>query len=105
MDFLVDAFRIAEAGAEHLDGDHLAGGAVDGAEDAGEGAGTDAIEHFVVAVEEAGARFRSHQLFELILREQAAAEEHLLEYVERGAGRSGFVPGGLELRIVDDAYV
>ena len=78
--FLVDAFRIAEAAAKHLDGEHLAGGAVDGAEDAGEGAGADAVEHFVVAVKEAGARFASHQLFELILRQ---------------AGRGGGAPAGI----------
>src|SRR5215212_4477775 len=74
--FLVDSLRIAEVVAKNLDGEHLASDAVNGAEDAGEGAGADRIEHFVVAVKKASARLRAHQLLELVLREQAAAEEH-----------------------------
>jgi hypothetical protein len=103
--FLVDTLRVAEAVAKNLDGEHFASGAVNGAEDAGKGARADSIEHLVVAVEEASARSRAHQFLELILRQQAAAEEDLLEDIERCTRRSGLVPGGLELRIVDDAYV
>src|SRR4051794_16480280 len=79
--FLVDSLRIAKVVAKNLDGEHLTRGSVNGAEDAGKGAGADRIEHFVVAVKEAGARLGSHQPLELILGQEPAAEEHLLECV------------------------
>ena len=52
----VHPLRVAQAAAQHLHGEHLARCAVHGTVDAGERAGADAIQHFVVAVEEAGPR-------------------------------------------------
>ena len=100
----VGALRIAEAAAQHLHGVHLAGLVVHCAKHAGKRAGADAIQHLVIAVEEAGPRLGLHQLLELILRQQLAAQESLLKGGQR-RGRAQLAPHGLSCALVDDAHV
>ena len=90
---------------KHLDRVHSAGRAVDGAKHAGKRAGADAIQHLVVAVEEAGARLGAHQPLELILRDELAAQQNLLEIAERRVGRTELAPDALKLRIIDDVDI
>ena len=66
--------------------------AVHGAKHAGKRAGADAIQHLVVAVEEAGPRLGLHQPFELILRQQLAAQQSLLKRAERRVRRAQLAP-------------
>ena len=80
--------------------------AMDGAKHAGERAGAHAIQHLVVAVEEAGPRVAPHQPLELILRQQATPQERLLERRERDGRRAQLAPDGLwSCSIVDDIDV
>ena len=78
---------------------------MDGAKHAGERAGADAVQHLVIAVEEAGPRLALHQLLELILRQKLAAQQSLLEGGERRVGRAQLAPHALKLRMVDDVHV
>ena len=64
----------------------------------------DAIQHLVVAVEEAGA-VAAHQPFELILRQQPAAQNCLLKIAERRGRRAQLAPDRLQLAVVDDVHV
>ena len=101
----VGQLGIAEAAAQHFDGVHLARLAVHGAKHAGKRAGADAIQHLIIAVEEAGARFVLHQPLELILRQQPAAQESLLKRGQRHVRGAELAPHRLQLRIVDDVDV
>ena len=101
---LVVGAGAAVAAAQHLDGEQLAGVLVRGAEDAGKGAGADAVLHLVVAVEEAGAEVLE-QPIELVVGQQAAADERLLERLEVDVARAELAPDDLQVLLGEHADV
>ena len=94
----VVAARTAVAGPQDLDRDELAGDLVRGAEHAGEGAGAHAVLDLVVAVEEAGAEILD-QAVELVVGQQPAADEGLLEGFDFDVARAVLAPDDLEVLI------
>ena len=101
----VDRRRIAVPAAQHFHGMHVARLAMDGAKHAGERARAHAIQHLVVAVEEAGSRVAAHQPLELILRQQAASQESLLKRRQRYGRGAELAPDALKLRVIDNIDV
>ena len=74
------------------------------AEHAGERAGTDQVQHLVVAVEEPRP-LSAMELLQLIIGHQSTPEQQLRQLVEAGGGCAQLAPGRLQLALVDDPCV
>ncbi len=90
--------------AEDLDGKHLAGGPLDGPIDPREGTTADEIEHFVIAVKEAGL-FARHQPRQLVAGQQLAADQHLFQFAGRDVTRPQRAPDFLKLLFADQLQI
>ncbi len=95
---------VAEFLAQDFEGDDLAGLAVHGAEHAGESAGPDCIKHLVGTVEIA-RRLAFDEAFELVVGHVLAAEELLLDLLQRRLTAADGPPHLLELPIIQKFQV
>ena len=102
---LAELLRVfAEAAPQDLDRHHLAGLAVYGAEHAGERACAHHVEHFVRAVEEAGAIPFDHPL-DLVVGHELAADQQLQEVVQLHATAAQGGPNFAHLPLVEQFQI